>query len=68
VLKKHKEELPNKTLSMSSSRRKSHKILMITDLHVRNSASEIQHNLDVCYEVSGFVKPGTGMVTIVNTA
>jgi hypothetical protein len=41
---------------------------MITDLHVRNCATKIQHNLDVCYEVCSFVKPAAGMDTIINTA
>ena len=53
---------------MNSSRRKSHKILMISDCDVRNCAVEIQHNLDACYEVSSFVKPGAGMYTVANTA
>jgi hypothetical protein len=41
---------------------------MITDLHVRNCATEIQQNLDICYEVCSFVKPGAEMDTVVNTA
>jgi hypothetical protein len=36
---------------------------MITNLHVRRCATEIQHNLDACYEVCSFVKPGAGMDT-----
>ena len=41
---------------------------MISDCHVRKCAVEIQHNLDACYEVSSFVKPGAGMDTVANTA
>ena len=41
---------------------------MIGDSHVRNSATELQHNLGENYEVSIFIKPGTKMDTIVNTA
>ena len=57
-----------KTLSMNSSIRKSHKILMIGDSHIINCAIELQHNLGANYEVSSFVKPGARMDTIVNTA
>jgi hypothetical protein len=41
---------------------------MISECHVRSCATEIQHNLDACYEVSSFVKPGAGIDTVVNTA
>ena len=41
--------------SVNSSTRKSHKIIMIGDSHVRNCATEFQHNLGVNYEVFSFV-------------
>jgi len=41
---------------------------MIDDSHVRNSATELQHNQGVNFEVSSFVKPGARMNAIVNTA
>ena len=41
---------------------------MTGDSHVRNCATELQHNLGVNYEVSSFVKPGARMNAIVNTA
>ena len=41
---------------------------MFADSHVRNCATELQHNLSANYEVSSFVKPGAGMDSIVNTA
>lgn len=41
---------------------------MIGVSHVRNCATELQHNLGVNYEVSSFVKPGARMNAIVNTA
>ena len=48
--------------------RKSYKTLMTGDSHVRNCATELQHNLGANYEVSSFVKAGAGMDAIVNTA
>ena len=47
-----------KILSMNSSRRKSHKILMNGESHVRNCVIKLQHNLGANYEVSIFVKLG----------
>ena len=41
---------------------------MTGDSHVRNSATELQHNLGANYEVSSFVKTGAGMDAVVNTA
>jgi len=41
---------------------------MIGDSHVRNCATELQHNLGVNYKVSSFVKPGARKNSIVNTA
>ena len=41
---------------------------MTGDSHVRNCATEFQHNLGANYEVSSFVKTGAGMDAIVNTA
>lgn len=38
-----------KTLSMNSSTRKGHKIIMIGDSHVRNCVTELQHNLCAKY-------------------
>jgi len=52
---------------VNSTRRKSHKILIISDCYVGNCVTEIQHNLDAC-EVSGFIKPGPGMDVVANTA
>ena len=57
-----------KSLAGSLEGRKSHKILMTGDSHVRNCATEFQHNLGANYEVSSFVKTGAGMDAIVNTA
>jgi hypothetical protein len=48
--------------------RKSQKVLMIGDSHVRNYCTKLQHNLGANYEVSSFVKSGAGMDTIVNNA
>jgi len=41
---------------------------MIGDSHVRNCATNLQHNLGVNYVVSSFVKPGARMNAVVNTA
>jgi hypothetical protein len=57
-----------KTPSGNSSRRKSHKILMVVDSHVKNCVTKLQHKLGANYEASSFVKPGTRMDTIVNIA
>ena len=57
-----------KALSVYCPKRKSHKILMIGDSHVKNCATELQQNLHAHYEVSNFVKPGARMDTIVNAA
>jgi hypothetical protein len=54
------------TKSVYCPKRKSLKILMIRDSHVKNCATELQQNLHAHYEVSNFVKPGAGMNTIVN--
>ena len=48
--------------------RKSHKISMTGDSHVRNCATKLQHNLCTNYKISSFVKPFAGIDTIVNTA
>ena len=41
---------------------------MTGDGHVRNCATELQHNLGANYKVSSFVKPGAKTDAIVNTA
>jgi hypothetical protein len=46
----------------------SHKIITTGDSHVRNCATELQHNLGANYEISSFIKPGAGRDTIVSTA
>jgi hypothetical protein len=56
-----------RSLAGSLEGRKSHKILMIGDSHVRICATELQRNLGSNYKVSNFVQPGAGMDTIVNT-
>jgi len=50
-----KKNYQKKTLSMNSSIRKSQKVIMIGDSHVRNCATEFQHNLGANYEVSSFI-------------
>jgi len=49
-----KKNYQKKILSMNSSTRKSQKV-MIGDSHVRNCATELQHNLCASYEVSSFI-------------
>jgi hypothetical protein len=43
------------------------KIVISGDSHARNSAAELQHNTSPTFTVSSFVKPGTGMESIVDT-
>jgi hypothetical protein len=50
------------------SQMKKHKIIIIGDSHARGCASELKYNLDNFFEVQGFVKPGTTLETIPNTA
>lgn len=37
---------------------KKHKIIIIGDIHARGCASGIKYNLEVNFEVQGFVDPG----------
>jgi hypothetical protein len=48
--------------------RKSRKIVMIGESHVRNCATKLQHNLGANYEVSSIIMPGAKMDATVNTA
>ena len=43
---------------------KKHKIIVIGDSHPQGCAAEIKLNLDECFEVQGFVNPGTGVNTV----
>jgi hypothetical protein len=52
---------------LNSSGTTRQRIILIGDSHVRNCATDLQHNLGGNYEVSGFAKPGAVMEEIVNT-
>ena len=65
--KNFKKKNQKKAQRPNSSRTRRQRILLIGDSHVRNCASDLQHNLDGNYEVSSFVKPGATMEEIVNT-
>jgi len=52
-----KKNYQKKTLSTNSSTRKSQKVIMTGDSHVRNGAAELQHNQGANYEVSSFIIP-----------
>jgi len=43
---------------------KKHKIIVTGNSHAQRCAAEIKLNLDECFEVQGFVNPGTGINTI----
>jgi hypothetical protein len=54
-------------VSVYSPRRKSHKIVMIGDSHVRNSTAELQQKPRRAHcDVPSFIKPGAGVDTTVN--
>jgi len=42
--------------------------MIIGDSHARNCAAEWHNKLGVTFEVSSFVKPGTGMSVITGTS
>jgi hypothetical protein len=44
-----------------------HKVLITGDSHTKNCAIELRHNLDLRYEVCGFIKPGATTIEIIKT-
>ena len=44
------------------------KVIILGDSHAKGSAAEITHNLGTTFEVTGYVKPGTGLGEITNIA
>jgi hypothetical protein len=48
--------------------RKKHKVIIVGDSHARGCAAELSRNLGETSEITGYVKPGTGLETITNTA
>ena len=44
------------------------KVIIIGDSHAKGCATEIKHNLKRTFEVTGYVKPGTGLEEITNIA
>ena len=44
------------------------KVIKIGDSHAKGSAAEITHNLGTTFEVTGYVKSGTGLEEITNIA
>jgi hypothetical protein len=70
-------EIPNLSNYLQTRRRNQlvksvgkskHKVLIIGDSHAKKCAAELQHNLDLRYEVSGFIKPGPTTSEIIKTA
>ena len=70
-------EIPNSSNYLQTRRRNQlvksvgkskHKVLIIGDSHAKKCAAELQHNLDLRYEVSGFIKPGPTTSEIIKTA
>ena len=47
---------------------KKDKIIVIGYSHARGCAAEVKLNLDECFEVQGFVNPGTGVNSITTSA
>jgi len=45
-----------------------HKIVIIGDSHARGCAAELKSNLDMDFEIQGYIKPGTGLKTISTSA
>jgi hypothetical protein len=48
--------------------RKKHKVIITEDSHARGYMAEVTHNLGETSEVTGYVKPSTGLEVITNTA
>jgi hypothetical protein len=44
------------------------KVIIIVDSHARGCSAEITHNLGTTFDVTGYVKPGTGLEEITNIA
>ena len=62
-----KKKIQKKTQGPNSSKARTQRVILIGDSHVRNCATDLQHNLDRKYQVSSFAKPGAIMEEIVNT-
>jgi RNase H-fold protein (predicted Holliday junction resolvase) len=62
-----KKKNQKKTQGLNNSGTRRQRIILIGDSHVRNCATDLQHNLGGNYEVTGFAKPGAIMEEIVNT-
>jgi hypothetical protein len=45
-----------------------HKVLITGDSHAKKCATELHHNVDLRYEVRGFIKPGARTSEIIKTA
>jgi hypothetical protein len=54
--------------SEHESQNRKHNIIFISDSHVRGCASELTQILDESYKVTAFVKPGAGILILVDTA
>jgi hypothetical protein len=48
--------------------KRNHKVVITGDSHSRGLAKEVQYHLNKNFEVTGFLKPGTGAEIIVNSA
>jgi hypothetical protein len=62
-----KDENQKKTQGLNSSGARRRRIILKGDSHVRNCATDLQHNLGENYKVSGFTKPGAVIEETVNT-
>ena len=55
-----------RTKGVSGERKQ--KVIIIGDSHAKGCAAEITHNLGTTFEITGYVKPGTGLEEITNIA
>ena len=54
-------------LNNSPQQRKKHRIIIIGDSHARGSASNMKHNLDDDFELTGSVKPGATTDSLISS-
>jgi hypothetical protein len=62
------QQTTRRTELAESGKKGKHKVLIVGDSHAKKCATNLQHNLGKNYKVTGFIKPGTQMREIINTA